>query len=312
MYKAMHLNLRRRARRRLPKRERAALYVPRLPDSVWSADFMSDALYHGPRFRTFNVIDDFNREVVAIEIDTSLRSARLIRLFERIHAERGLPDMLRVDNGPELLSGALVEWMSAHGVLIDYIEPGKPNQNAYIERFNRTYRTEVLNLYLFLRLDDVREAAYWWMIQSSNQRDHDSLGDSTPASCQQFAEVLFWSVRLTGHVYTSKKVQNMSQKECHVQAKKVQRRVQARSRSELTGNPGVSVSQVARDFGIGAGLLSRWRREIGERQGRKPLPALGVPQDQNIPTSLKRELTRVNKERDFLRDAAAFFARESS
>ena len=124
---------------------------------------MSDALYHGTRFRTFNVIDDFNREVVAIEIDTSLRGERLVRLFENIKADRGLPHMLRVDNGPELLNGAFVDWMTRHGVFIEYIQPGKPNQNAYIERFNRTYRTEVLNLYLFRSLNEVRDITGRWI-----------------------------------------------------------------------------------------------------------------------------------------------------
>ncbi len=98
VYKAMHLNLRRRARRRLPKRERAELYVPRLPDTVWSADFMADALVCGRRVRTFNVIDDFNREALHIEIDTSITSQRLVRIFEHLRSERGLPQVLRTDN----------------------------------------------------------------------------------------------------------------------------------------------------------------------------------------------------------------------
>ena len=188
VYKAMHLNLRRRARRRLPKRERAALYVPRLPDSVWSADFMADALNCGRRLRTFNVIDDFNREVLHIEIDTSITSLRLVRIFEQLRAERGLPQVLRTDNGPEFLGEAFTQWAKQHGMAIQYIQPGKPNQNAYIERFNRTFREEVLDQYLFLRLDDVREAAHWWMIEYNEQRDHDSLGDLTPSEYrQQFA-----------------------------------------------------------------------------------------------------------------------------
>ena len=181
VYCQMKLNHRRRAKRRLPKRLRVPLYVPRLPDTVWSADFMSDALYHGPRFRTFNVIDDFNREGLAIEIDTSLRAARLIRVFERLRAERGLPDILRVDNGPELLSHDFVKWLSSHGVFIQYIQPGKPNQNAFIERFNRTYREEVLNLYLFRTLTEVRDITASWLIEYNEIRPHDSLGGLAPA-----------------------------------------------------------------------------------------------------------------------------------
>lgn len=180
IYCAMGLNQPRRTKRKLPQRDPEPLVVPQRPNQVWSADFMSDALYRGPRFRTFNVIDDHNREVVAIEIDTSLRAERLIRLFERIRKDRGLPDMLRVDNGPELLSGVFVEWMKAHGVLINYIEPGKPNQNAYIERFNRTYRTEVLDLYLFQNLDEVREITSRWIRQYNEHRPHDALGGLPP------------------------------------------------------------------------------------------------------------------------------------
>ena len=130
VYKAMKLNLRRAARRRLPKRERVALYVPRLPDTVWSIDFMSDALACGRRFRTFNVVDDFNREALHIEVDTSITSARLVRIFDQIKRDHGLPQVLRSDNGPEFLGEAFTQWAKASGVAIQYIQPGKPNQNA--------------------------------------------------------------------------------------------------------------------------------------------------------------------------------------
>jgi putative transposase len=103
VYGAMGLHQSRRTRRRLPLRESVPLLVPARANEVCSADFLSDALYHGMRLRTFNVIDDFNREALAIEIDTSLRAVRLIHVFERLQAARGLPTMLRVDNGPELL-----------------------------------------------------------------------------------------------------------------------------------------------------------------------------------------------------------------
>ncbi|MBW8811557.1 MAG: IS3 family transposase, partial [Lysobacter sp.] len=180
VYKRMNLHLRRPAKRRLPKRERLALYVPRQPDTVWSADFMSDALICGRRFRTFNVVDDFNRQALHIEVDTSITSERLIRIFERLRQDRGLPQVLRTDNGPEFLGEAFTQWAKAHGMAIQYIQPGKPNQNAYVERFNRTLRDEVLDQHLFARLDDVREAIYWWMIEYNEERPHDSLGDLTP------------------------------------------------------------------------------------------------------------------------------------
>jgi Transposase and inactivated derivatives len=181
----MRLNLRRAAKRRLPKRHRVALYVPRLPDTVWSADFMADTLACGRRFRTFNVVDDFNRETLHIEIDTSITSQRLVRIFERLRTEHGLPQVLRTDNGPEFLGETFTCWAKNAGMAIQYIQPGKPNQNAYVERFNRTYRDEVLDQHLFVSLEDVREATYWWMIEYNEERPHDSLGDLTPWEARQ-------------------------------------------------------------------------------------------------------------------------------
>ena len=118
VYCLMKLNRRRRAKRRLPKRLRVPLYVPRLPDTVWSADFMSDALLHGRRFRTFNVVDDFNRQALHIEIDTSITSMRLVRVFKRLQAEHGLPQVLRTDNGPEFLGEAFTNWAKQAGMAI--------------------------------------------------------------------------------------------------------------------------------------------------------------------------------------------------
>src|SRR5699024_5194479 len=166
--------------KRLPKRVRVPLYVPARPDTVWSADFMADALYCGRRFRSFNVVDDFNREAVHIEIDTSITSERLKRIFQRLHAERGLPQVLRTDNGPEFLGEVFTNWAKEAGMAIQYIQPGEPNQNAYIERFNRTLREAIFDAYLFARLDDVREAVHWWMIEYNEERPHDSLGNLTP------------------------------------------------------------------------------------------------------------------------------------
>lgn len=185
VYCELRLNQKRRAKRRLPKRIRQPLLVPQHPNQVWSADFVSDALYAGRRFRTFNVIDDFNRECLAVEIDISLTGKRLIRVFDRLKAERGLPDVLRTDNGPEFLCGEFVAWAETKGMLIQYIQPGEPNQNTYIERFNRTYREEVLNLYLFNSLTEVREITYWWMIDYNEKRPHDSLCNLTPLEVMQ-------------------------------------------------------------------------------------------------------------------------------
>lgn len=180
VYKAMKLNLRRAAKRRLPKRERVMLYVPRLPDMVWSVDFMSDALACGRRFRTFNVADDFNRQALHIEVDTSINSQRLVRVFEQLKRDHGLPQVVRSDNGPEFLGEVFTSWLKVNGVALQYIQPGKPNQNAFIERFNRTFREEVLDQHIFARLHDVREAVHWWMIDYNEERPHDALGGLTP------------------------------------------------------------------------------------------------------------------------------------
>ena len=144
---------------------------------------MSDTLYEGKRFSTFNVIDDFNREALAIEIDILITGKRLVWIFERLRNCRTLPKVLRVENRPEFLSSEFVSWAVSSGMKIHYIQPGKPNQSAYIERFNRTYRNEVLNLYLFMDLEEVREQTYWWMIGYNEGCPHNSLADLTPQEC---------------------------------------------------------------------------------------------------------------------------------
>jgi len=182
VYRQLGLNHPRRTKRRVPTRPSIPVFVPEGPSEVWSADFMSDALYHGTRFRTFNILDDFNREVLAIEVDTSLRAERVIRVLDRLKVERELPHMIRVDNGPEFLAQNLLEWGKANRVLIYHIQPGRPTQNAFIERFNRTYRNEVLNLYLFRSLGEVREITAKWMTIYNEQRPHASLGGTAPCT----------------------------------------------------------------------------------------------------------------------------------
>ena len=121
------------------------------------------------------------REALAIEIDTSLPAQRVVRVLEQLAEWRGLPDQIRVDNGPELIAEVLVNWCEARSVTLAHIQPGKPNQNAYIERFNRTYREEVLNAHLFESLDEVREMTWEWMIQYNEERPHESLGGIPPS-----------------------------------------------------------------------------------------------------------------------------------
>jgi putative transposase len=180
VYKDLGLNHKRRTKKRIPTRERQPLDVPAVPNAVWSLDFMHDTLYVGRRFRTLNVLDEGVRECLDIEIDTSLSGKRVVRVLERLKADRGLPEAIRCDNGPELTCQVFVDWCDDNDIEIRYIQPGKPNQNAFIERFNRTYREEVLNTYLFENLDQVREITYEWLISYNEERPHDSLGDLPP------------------------------------------------------------------------------------------------------------------------------------
>ena len=181
VYCLLKMNLRRKGKKRLPSRNPQPLAVPPCANVCWSIDFMHDALTSAQRFRTFNVLDDFSRECLAIEVDTNLPAARIIRVLDRIVAWRGLPAKLRMDNGPELISVLLADWAEKNGVALEFIQPGKPTQNSYIERFNKTYRVEVLDFYLFKSLTEVKEITENWLRQYNEERPHESLGDLTPA-----------------------------------------------------------------------------------------------------------------------------------
>lgn len=185
VYCDMKLNLPRRTKRRLPAIETQPLQVPDNPNQVWALDFMHDTLYHGKRFRTLNVIDEMNREALAIEIDTSLPAGRVIRVMEQLKELRGLPSAIRLDNGSELRAYAFVSWCEQHGIELRFIQPGKPSQNAFVERFNRTYRHEVLNAYLFDSLEQVREISAQWLSLYNEQRPHRALGKLPPSVYRQ-------------------------------------------------------------------------------------------------------------------------------
>ena len=184
VYTAMGLNIRRRAKKRLPARVKQALFQPSAPDQVYSIDFMHDSLWDGRTYRLLNVIDDYNREVLAIEVDTSLPALRVIRVLERIKAVRPLPKMIRVDNGPEFISAKLDHWCKENGIALTYIQPGKPTQNAYIERLNGSIRRELLSAYVFHTLSEVREKADEWMNDYNHHRPHKALGYRPPALIQ--------------------------------------------------------------------------------------------------------------------------------
>ena len=186
VYRKLKLNLRVKPKKRVPTRNPQPLAAPEVPNRCWSADFMSDALTNGRRFRTLNVIDDFNREALWIEVDTSLPSKRVEQVLDRISAERGsYPKSLRSDNGSEFIADSLSEWAGRHDVKLDFIEPGKPQQNAYIERFNRTFREDVLDAYLFDSVEEVQSLAEQWLEQYNHIRPHQALEGQTPIGFAQ-------------------------------------------------------------------------------------------------------------------------------
>lgn len=180
IYCELKLNLRRKGKKRLPTRNPEPLSVPEGINQCWSADFMSDSLWCGRRFRTFNLVDDFNREVLTIEVAKSLTAERVVTALERIATWRGYPQKLRVDNGPEFTGVKLATWAEQHGITLEFIKPGRPMQNGFVERFNRTYRTEVLDMFVFKHLNEVEEITENWVKQYNEERPHESLGNLTP------------------------------------------------------------------------------------------------------------------------------------
>ena len=181
VYTQMKLNIRRRAKKRLPARVKQALFQPTSVNQVWSIDFMSDSLWDGRKYRLLNIIDDFNREVLVVEVDTSIPASRVIRTLEQIKLYRNLPQMIRVDNGPEFISDKFDKWCKMNQIQLVFIQPGKPMQNGFVERFNGNIRRELLNAYVFRTISEVREMVEQWNYDYNNHRPHNALGNKTPA-----------------------------------------------------------------------------------------------------------------------------------
>lgn len=180
IYKELELNLRIKPKRRLKRDKPEDLAEPRQINIMWSMDFMHDSLADGSSFRTFNVLDDYNREGLGIEVDKSLPALRVIRSLEQIIEWRGKPKAIRCDNGPEYVSGQLIEWAAEQGITLQYIQPGQPQQNAYVERYNRTVRHEWLDQHLFESIHHAQETATEWLWRYNNERPNMALGGITP------------------------------------------------------------------------------------------------------------------------------------
>jgi putative transposase len=185
LYRDEGLAVRRQTRKRVAQDGRGRVAVPGRPNQQWGVDFISDALAWGRRIRLFTVVDVFTREALALEVDTSLPGGRVVRVLERLVLERGAPDEIVLDNGPELTGKALDQWAYARGVWLRFIEPGKPVQNAFVESFQGRLRDECLDRHWFVGLNDARHTIEAWRQDYNQSRPHSALGYRPPEEFRQ-------------------------------------------------------------------------------------------------------------------------------
>lgn len=180
VYHEAGLMVRKRKRKRIAGVERQVKAPALAPNESWSMDFVSDGLVDGRRLRCLNIVDDFTKQCLAIEVDTSLPGRRVVNVLERLAESRGLPKSITIDNGPEFAGKALDEWAYSQGLHLHFIQPGKPQQNAYIESFNGKFRDECLNEHWFVSMRHARQVIEEWRQEYNDQRPHSSLGYLTP------------------------------------------------------------------------------------------------------------------------------------
>ena len=180
VYRSLKLGLRRKRKRRLPARVKQPLQKQQQPNKSYSMDFMSDALSTGRKLRVLNIMDDCTRESLVAYADFSIPAEKVVVVLQDIIAERGKPEQIRVDNGPEFLSKVFKEWCKKNEIEIKYIQPGRPMQNGYIERLNKTFREDVLDAYYFDTLEEIRILSDEWQYNYNNHHPHKSLKRKTP------------------------------------------------------------------------------------------------------------------------------------
>lgn len=176
----MGLGLRRKVKKRLPGRLKESLGVPSAPRQVWSGDFMSDSLVTGRSFRVLNILDDYKREALCIHAAFSMPGIRMVEYLKQAIEVYGKPSVIRVDNGPELLSRVFDNYCEVEDIRIQYIEPGKPSQNGFIERFNRTFREDVLDAWLFRDIEHVNQLCEIWREEYNRNHPHKALHRKSP------------------------------------------------------------------------------------------------------------------------------------
>jgi putative transposase len=188
VYRELNLAVRKRGRRKYFWGRRCPKETPESSNIRWSMDFTSDTLSNGGKFRTLNIIDDFSRECLEIEVSRRLPGARVIAVFNRLRWHRGLPKKIVVDNGPEFTCKAMIKWACNNQVNLHFIKPGKPIQNAFVESFNGRFRDECLNQYWFTNLPDAQTTIELWKHDYNEKRPHSALGNMTPLQYRLAAE----------------------------------------------------------------------------------------------------------------------------